>query len=190
MAIRWTPAELAEMARADAEIEASFRVTDADLAIGRLFDREVILDRMDSKQKRIAEYQRRYREAHKEEIAESQRRYYETHKEEIAEGKRRYYETHKEEIAESQRRYYETHKEEIAESQRRYREAHKEEIAEGKRELRDARIALGLTQKQAAELLGVAQPTVCLWETISPPPNWREMIEKLTGQHKKRRRQR
>ena len=119
MAIRWTPAELAEMARADAEIEASFRITDADLVIGRLFDREAILDRMDSKQKRIAE------------------------------GKRR------------------------------YREAHKEEIAEGKRELRDARIALGLTQKQAAELLGVDPSTVCRWETIKPPPNWREMIAKM-----------
>ena len=136
MAIRWTPAELEERARADAEIEAGpFRFTDAEIAFGRLFDREVILDRMDSKQKRIAE---------------------------------------------SQRRYYEAHKEERTEAQRRYYEAHKEEIAEGKRELRDARIALGLTQKQAAELLGVAQSTVCYWETISPPKNWREMIEKLT----------
>lgn len=130
MSMGFTPAELAEMARADAEIEASFRITDADLVIGRLFDREVILGRLDQKQKQRAE------------------------------------------------------------AQRRYREAHKEEIAEGKRELRDARIALGLTQKQAAELLGVAQPTVCLWETISPPKNWREMIEKLTGRHKKSRRQR
>lgn len=128
MAIRWTPAELEERARADAEIEATFYVTNADVALGRLIDREAILDRMDPKQKRIAE------------------------------------------------------------AQRRYREAHKEEIAEGKRELRDARIALGLTQKQAAELLGVAQSTVCYWETISPPPNWRTMIEKLTSQHKKRRR--
>lgn len=130
----FTPAELAEMARADAEIEASFRITDADLVIGRLFDREVILGRLDQKQKQRAEAQRRYREAHKEEIAEVKRRYY---------------------------------------------EAHKEEIAEGKRELRDARIALGLTQKQAAELLGVSQPTVCYWETISPPKNWREMIAKM-----------
>jgi DNA-binding XRE family transcriptional regulator len=129
MAIRWTPAELEERARADAEIEAGpFRFTDAEIAFGRLFDREVILDRMDSKQKRIAE------------------------------------------------------------SQRRYYEAHKEEIAEGKRELRDARIALGLTQREAAELLGVDQSTVCRWETIKPPPNWRTMIEKLTSQHKKRRR--
>lgn len=121
MAIRWTPAELEERARADAEIEAGpFRFTDTEIALGRLIDREAILDRMDSKQKRRAE---------------------------------------------AQRRYYETHK---------------EEIAEGKRELRDARIALGLTQKQAAELLGVARSTVCYWETISPPKNWREMIEKLT----------
>ena len=141
----FTPAELAEMARADAEIESTFCVTNADIALGRLIDREAILDRMDSKQKRIAEAQRRYREAHREEIAEAQRRYY---------------------------------------------EAHKEEIVEGKRELRDARIALGLAQKQAAELLGVVQSTVCYWETISPPKNWREMIEKLTSQHKKRRLQR
>lgn len=119
MAIRWTPAELEEMARAGAEIEASFWVTDADLVIGRLFDREVILGRLDQKQKQRAE------------------------------------------------------------AQRRYRETHKEEIAEGKRELRDARIALGLTQKQAAELLGVDPSTVCHWETIKPPPNWREMIAKM-----------
>ena len=141
----FTPAELAEMARADAEIESTFCVTNADIALGRLIDREAILGRMDSKQKRRVEAQRRYRE---------------THKEEIAEGKRR------------------------------YRETHKEEIAEGKRELRDARIALGLAQKQAAELLGVVQSTVCFWETISPPKNWREMIEKLTSRHKKHRRQR
>ena len=131
----FTPAELAEMARADAEIESTFCVTNADIALGRLIDREAILGRMDSKQKRIAEAQRRYREAHKEEIAEAQRRYY---------------------------------------------EAHKEEIVEGKRKLRDARIALGLTQREAAELLGVVQSTVCYWETISPPKNWREMLEKLT----------
>lgn len=119
MAIRWTPAELEEMARADAEIEASARLTDAEIALGRLFDREVILGRLDQKQKQRAE------------------------------------------------------------AQRRYYEAHREEIAEGKRELRDARIAMGLTQREAAELLGVGQSTVCRWETIKPPPNWRGMIAKM-----------
>ena len=135
MAIRWTPAELEERARADAEIEAGpFRFTDTEIALGRLIDREAILDRMDSKQKQRAE---------------------------------------------AQRRYYEAHREEIAEAQRRYREAHREEIAEGKRELRDARIAMGLTQREAAELLGVDPSTVCRWETIKPPKNWREMIAKM-----------
>lgn len=38
---------------------------------------------------------------------------------------------------------------------------------------------LGLTQREAAELLGVGQSTVCRWETIKPPPSWREMIEKM-----------
>ena len=179
MSMGFTPAELAEMARADAEIESTFCVTNADIALGRLIDREAILDRMDSKQKRIAEAQRRYREAHREEIAEAQRRYREAHREEIAEAQRRYYEAHREEIAEAQRRYREAHREEIAEGKRRYYEAHREEIAEGKRELRDARIAMGLTQRKAAELLGVDQSTVCRWETIKPPKNWREMIAKM-----------
>ena len=116
MAIRWTPAELAEMARADAEIEATFRLTNEDIALGRQFDRDAVLEGMDARARKRAE------------------------------------------------------------AQRRYREAHKEEIAEGKRELRDVRIALGLTQKQVAELLGVDPSTVCHWETIKPPPNWREMI--------------
>lgn len=66
MAIRWTPAELEEMARADAEIEASARLTDAEIALGRLVDREVILGRLDTAQRQRAEYQRRYREAHNE----------------------------------------------------------------------------------------------------------------------------
>ena len=97
----------------------------------------------------------------------------------MVEAQRRYREAHREEIAEAQRRYREAHREEIAEAQRRYYEAHREEIAEGKRELRDARIAMGLTQREAAELLGVDQSTVCRWETIKPPKNWREMIAKM-----------
>ena len=35
----FTAAELAETARADAEIEATFRLTNEDIALGRLFDR-------------------------------------------------------------------------------------------------------------------------------------------------------
>ena len=86
----FTAAELAEMARADAEIEATFRLTNEDLALGRQIDREAVLEGMDAQARKRAEYQRQYREAHKDERAEYMRRYYETHKDERAEYQRRY----------------------------------------------------------------------------------------------------
>lgn len=69
----FTPAELAEMARADAEIEATFQLTNEDVMLGRMIDRASILDNMDNKHKRLAEGQRRYYEANREKIAEGQR---------------------------------------------------------------------------------------------------------------------
>lgn len=69
----FTPAELAEMARADAEIEATFRLTNEDVILGRLLDRHAILDNMDNKHKRLAEGKRRYYEANREKIAEGKR---------------------------------------------------------------------------------------------------------------------
>ena len=101
----FTAAELAEMARADAEIEATFRLTNEDLALGRQIDRDAVLEGMDARARKRAEYQRQYREAHKDEVAEYQRRYREAHKDEQAEYQRRYYEAHKDEAAEYNRRY-------------------------------------------------------------------------------------
>ena len=71
----FTAAELAEMARADAEIEATFRLTNEDLALGRQIDREAVLEGMDARARKQAEYQRQYREANREKVAERQRRY-------------------------------------------------------------------------------------------------------------------
>ena len=84
----FTSVELAEMARADAEIEASFRITNEDIALGRELDRAFALDNMDPKKRKLAETQRRYREANKEKLAESKRRYREANKEKLAESKR------------------------------------------------------------------------------------------------------
>lgn len=86
----FTAAELAEMARADAEIEATFRLTNEDLALGRQIDREAVLEGMDARARKRAEHQRRYRETHKDKRAEYMRRYYEAHKDEAAEYQRRY----------------------------------------------------------------------------------------------------
>ena len=68
-------AEQAEMARADAEIEATFRLTNEDIALGRQIDRDAVLEGMDAQARKRAERQRRYYEAHKDEVAEYQRQY-------------------------------------------------------------------------------------------------------------------
>lgn len=73
MSMGFTPAELAEMARADAEIEATSRLTNEDVMLGRMIDRASILDNMDNKHRRLAEGKRRYREANRDKIAEGKR---------------------------------------------------------------------------------------------------------------------
>ena len=86
----FTPEELEELARIDAELEAA-PVTADELADSRRRDRAAKLDSMDKRTRRIAEQRRQYYEAHREEIAEQQRQYYEAHREEIAEHQRQYY---------------------------------------------------------------------------------------------------
>ena len=86
----FTAAELAEMARADAEIEATFRLTNEDIALGRQIDRDAVLEGMDARARKRAERQRRYYEAHKDEVAEYQRQYREANREKAAEYQRQY----------------------------------------------------------------------------------------------------
>ena len=121
----FTPEELAEMARADAEIEREFILTDEEAAESRELDRAALMARKDKQAKAVAERQRRYYEANKEAVAERQRRYYEANKEAVAERNRRYREANKEAVAEYKRRYREANKEAVAEYQRRYYEANK-----------------------------------------------------------------
>ena len=134
----FTPEELAEMARADAEIERDFILTAEEAAESRELDRAAKMAQKDKKAKAVAEYQRRYREANKEAVAEYKRRYYEANKEAVAEYQRRYYEANKEAVAEYKRRYYEANKEAVAEYKRRYYEANKEAVAERKRRYYEA----------------------------------------------------
>ena len=160
----FTPEELAEMAAADAEIEAEFCMTQEEIDDSRERDYFFRVDSMDRKQLG----QRRYREANKDKIAEYQRRYNETHKDKIAEY---------------QRRYYEAHKDKKADRQRRYREEHKDIIAEGKTEIKYLRKRLGLTQRDFASLLGVTRATISNWENVSAPGNWREIVAGFGGAH-------
>ncbi|MBO5340514.1 MAG: hypothetical protein J6A62_05910, partial [Oscillospiraceae bacterium] len=114
----FTPEELAEMARADAEIEESFCISNEDIAFSRAMDREAVLDGMDAQRRKIAESKRQYRAANKDKIAESQRQYRAANKDKIAESQRQYRAANKDKIAESQRQYYAANKDKIAESKR------------------------------------------------------------------------
>ena len=65
----FTKEELAEMARADAEIEASFRLTPEDLKLQKEMDRFASFDRLDHRGKKVAAQQKAYYEANREKVA-------------------------------------------------------------------------------------------------------------------------
>ena len=50
--------DLAAMRAADAEIEAEFRLTTEDIALSRNMDRAAAMEKLDNRERRIAEYQR------------------------------------------------------------------------------------------------------------------------------------
>ena len=116
----FTPEELEELRRADAEIDETFCQTQEERVASRRRDRDAKLDSMDGKAKKIAENQRAYYEANREKIAENQRAYREANREKIAENQRAYYEANREKIAENQRAYREANREKYNAYMRNY----------------------------------------------------------------------
>ena len=101
----FTPEELEELRRADAELDETFCQTQEERVASRKRDRDAKLDSMDRKAKKIAENQRAYREANREKIAENKRAYYEANREKIAENKRAYREANREKYNAYMRNY-------------------------------------------------------------------------------------
>ena len=144
----FTPEELEELARIDAELEAA-PVTADELADSRRRDRAAKLDSMDKRTRRIAEQQRQYYEAHREEIAERMRQYREAHREEIAEQQRQYREAHRDEIAEQKRQYYKA----FYYADRPAQDG-----------IRARRKALRVSQAELAHRVGVSPSLICMIE--------------------------
>ena len=86
----FTPEELAEIAAADAEIEAEFRLTQEDLDRSRELDREAKFRALPMEKQKVAEYQKAYREANREKVAAQQKAYYEANREQLRERARNY----------------------------------------------------------------------------------------------------
>ena len=134
----FTPEELAEMARADAEIEREFILTAEEAAESRELDRAAKMERKDKKAKAVAEYQRRYREANKEALAEYQRRYREANKEAKRDKNRQYYQANKEAIKAKHRQHYQANKEAIKAKHRQHYQANREALTEYQRRYYEA----------------------------------------------------
>ena len=79
------------------------------------------------------EYQRAYRQQHRQEIREYDRAYRQQHRQEIREYNRAYYQQHHQETREYNRAYYQQHRQEIRERNRAYRQQHRQEIRERNR---------------------------------------------------------
>lgn len=86
----FTPEELAEMAAADAEIEAEFRLTQEDLDRSRELDREARFRALPMEKQKVAAQQKAYYEANREKVAAQRKAYYEANREQLRERARNY----------------------------------------------------------------------------------------------------
>lgn len=77
----WTPEELEEMRRADAEIEEGFCLTNADLDFARAMDREAYHWSKDNRERMIAAQKKAWYEANREKVAAQQKAYREANRE-------------------------------------------------------------------------------------------------------------
>ena len=102
----FTQEELAEMAAADAEIEAEFRLTEDDLERSKAFDRFAKFDALPSSKQKVAAQQRAWYEANREKVAAQQRAYREANREKVAAQKRAYREANREKYNAYMREYY------------------------------------------------------------------------------------
>ena len=107
----FTDQELAEMAAADAEIEASSCLDKDDLERSSRLDRLAKLESLSPEKRKVAEYQKAYREANREKVAAQKKAYYEANREKVAERQKAYREANREKVAAQQKAYREANRE-------------------------------------------------------------------------------
>lgn len=129
----FTAEELAELALFDAEVDDE-PVSMEEIRASRERDRLAKMERLDHRERRIAERQREYYEANKDAIAAYQREYREANKDAIAAYKREY-----------NPEYY-------------YADRPKRD------DIRLRRKELGMSQAELARRVGVSSPMICMIE--------------------------
>ena len=102
---KFTPEELEELRRADAEIDEEFVQTQEEIEASRQRDKQAKFDALDNKGRKIAARQAAYREANREKIAAQQAAYYEANREKIAAQQAAYREANREKYNAYMREY-------------------------------------------------------------------------------------
>ena len=101
----FTSEELAEMAAADAEIEATFRLEPEDIALSRQLDWEAHMDALPPEKQKAAALMKAWYEANREKVLEKKRAYREANREKLAASHRQWYLKNREKVIAYQREY-------------------------------------------------------------------------------------
>ena len=101
----FSASELAEMAAADAEIEASFRLEQDDLDRSLALDRLAHFESLPPEKRKVAAQKKAYREANREKVAAQKKAWYEANREKVAAQQKAYYEANREKLRSYAREY-------------------------------------------------------------------------------------
>ena len=91
----FTPEELEEMRRADAEINRNFRLTNDDLRRSRQLDRDAALEAKDNKGRQTAAQKKAWYEANREKVSAQKKAWYEANREKVSAQQKAYREANR-----------------------------------------------------------------------------------------------
>ena len=94
--MKFTPEELAEMAAADAEIEANFIMTQSEIDFSRELDKTTRFEKLTGDKQKVAAQRKAYYEANREKVAAQRKAYYEANREKVAAQQKAYREANRE----------------------------------------------------------------------------------------------
>lgn len=172
--MKFTAEELAEMARVDAEIEASFCLTNAEVARSKALDFEISLSGMEPERRKSILRARAYYAAHRDEVLFRTK----VHRA-----------MNLEKAMKREREYWEANREKLNARQRNRRKEYKETLGWRQKAIAEFRKARGYTQKEFSELLKIPYSTLASWECGAVPANWERLgnampeLAELGGEH-------
>lgn len=133
----FTAEELAELAEADAEIEANFHIEREEILRSEELDK---VAREEGRGKRVEDPERHrvWYQKNRESVLRYQKAYCKANMEKVKARKRDWYQRNRERVRAQQKAYRAANKEKIAARNKAYREDHREEIAAKRRAKRRA----------------------------------------------------